>query len=110
MKLKKCFFGTPEVEFLGHICNSTGIRLSTKRTQEVADMPIPTDSSKLRWFLGLCYSFRDYIPEFAWIEQPLNRLASTKKDKNFVWSEIHTKAFNKLKESISKCTQLFYLT
>jgi hypothetical protein len=40
VKLKKCFFGTPEVEFLGHICSSTGIRLSTKRTQAVLDIPI----------------------------------------------------------------------
>ena len=110
VKLKKCFFGTPEVEFLGHIVNSTGIRLSTKRTQAVLDMPIPTDTHKLRRFLGLCNSFRDYIPNFAWMEQPLNKLAATKKNGRFSWLDEHTVAYESLKVAVSRCTQLFFLT
>jgi len=110
VKLKKCYFRSPETEFLGHVANFSGVRLSEKRTQAVLDMPIPIDASKLRRFLGLCNAFRDYIKEYAWLEKPLTKMASTKNDKHFVLTQEHTDAYHRLQKAVSECTQLFYLT
>jgi hypothetical protein len=74
------------------------------------DVPIPRNIHHLKRFLGLVNSFRDFIPNFAQIEKPLNKLSSSKKNFCFNWNYIHDESFNKLKEGVRNCTQLHHLT
>ena len=46
-------FGVPELEFLGHWLDFSGIRPLPSKVQAIKDFPRPTSTTKLRQFLGL---------------------------------------------------------
>ena len=66
----KCVWGATELQFLGHLVNSQGIR---PVVQAIVDFPQPTSLCKLREFLGLINFYHHFIP---YILQPLNTLPS----------------------------------
>ena len=69
----KCVWGATELQFLGHLVNSQGIR---PLVQAIVDFPQPTSLCKLREFLGLINFYHHFIPKGADILQPLNTLPS----------------------------------
>jgi hypothetical protein len=42
LRLKKCFFGLQEMEYLGYTVSAGKISVSTKKVEAVADWPVPT--------------------------------------------------------------------
>jgi hypothetical protein len=65
LKPSKCLFGMVEIEFLGHVFNEFGMRLSDARVQGIIDMPIPNSVKQVRSFIGMVNYFRDFVPELA---------------------------------------------
>ena len=53
MNPNKCAFVLPEIAFLGHRVNASGMFLPIKYTQAVLDFPPPSDRVQLQRFLGL---------------------------------------------------------
>lgn len=53
VKLKKCFFGTQSMEFLGHIVTPDGIRPNPSKIERIAAIRRPQSLTELRVFLGL---------------------------------------------------------
>ncbi|XP_003367099.1 putative integrase core domain protein, partial [Trichinella spiralis] len=53
IRKEKCTFFQREVEYLGHILSSKGIRADPKKTAAIVNMPLPTNIAKLRSFLGV---------------------------------------------------------
>ena len=51
LKKKKCEFAVEETEFLGHLVGRNGIRPDPKKTQAVANWPVPKTATELRSFL-----------------------------------------------------------
>ncbi|KRY56478.1 Uncharacterized protein T03_3767 [Trichinella britovi] len=51
IRKEKCIFFQREVEYLGHILSSKGIRADPKKTAAIVNMPLPTNIAKLRSFL-----------------------------------------------------------
>ncbi|XP_003369038.1 reverse transcriptase family protein [Trichinella spiralis] len=51
IRKEKCTFFQREVEYLGHILSSKGIRADPKKTAAFVNMPLPTNIAKLRSFL-----------------------------------------------------------
>jgi hypothetical protein len=55
LRLKKCFFGLQEMEYLGFIVSDGKISVSTKKFEAVADWPVPTTQKEVRSFVQFCH-------------------------------------------------------
>jgi hypothetical protein len=51
LRLKKCFFGLQEMEYLGYTVSAGRISVSTKKVKAVADWPVPTMQKEVRSFV-----------------------------------------------------------
>jgi hypothetical protein len=60
LRLKKCFFGLQEMEYLGYTVSARKISVSTKKVEAVADWPVPTTQKEVR---SLYYSFSTSMPD-----------------------------------------------
>lgn len=95
-KLSKCSFAGDSVKCLGHTVTSQGVTVDEDKIQAVKDLPVPTDVTGVRSFMGMLNYFRQYIEGFAEISEPLNRL--TRKKVEWEWSDECQAAFQRLKD------------
>jgi hypothetical protein len=51
-KLSKCEFGKSSIHYLGHIISDMGVSTYPEKTQVMCNWPVPTNTTKLRGFLG----------------------------------------------------------
>ena len=93
--ISKCEFDAHEVQYLGLIINTNGIRMDPKKVAAVMEWPVPTSVKDVQGFLGFANFYRRFIPEFSKIAKPLTAL--TKKDVQFIWSDACQAAFLRIK-------------
>ena len=74
MKLRKCHFFTKEIQYLGHILSTKGIKPLPLKTQAIQNMHQPKMSKQVCVFLGLVGYYRKFIKNFAKIAKPLTLL------------------------------------
>jgi hypothetical protein len=124
VKLKKCKFGEREVEYLGHIVGSNGLKPDPKKIEKVKGIKQPETLKEIRSFLGMCSYYRKFIKDFSKIAKPLMVLTKQenwgeeipgtkvgkkkKKDRKIEWTEKQEKAFQELKEKLIKYPILRY--
>ena len=106
MKLSKCHFFAKEIQYLGHILGTEGIKPVPAKTEAIKAMHPPVNSKQVRAFLGLVGYYRKFIRNFAKIAKPLTML--TRMDVKFEWRDTHQDAFVKLKEAIIQAPILRY--
>ncbi|GFQ69102.1 hypothetical protein TNCT_251911 [Trichonephila clavata] len=109
LKISKCIFAKPEVDFLGHHVSASGIRPTSERTQAILDFNRPSTVKQLRKFLGMLNFYRRFLPNAAKHQTKLNDiLVGIKKNKNksIDWDEDSIKAFEYCKEQLSESTTL----
>ena len=94
IKPSKCEWGRNEIKFLGHIVTPEGLKTQPKVTKKVQEFGRPHDKHTVRSFLGLCNYYRNFIPNFALLAVPLNRLLKNKVP--FVWSAECEEAFKQI--------------
>ena len=99
LKRTKCMFSQPNVEFLGHIINNDQVRPIPSKVKSVLDFPDPKNVKELQQFLGLTGYFREYIPEYSTIAEPLPRLL--RKCIGFEWGSAQQQAAQTLKQSLA---------
>ena len=100
LKLSKCEFAQNSIEFLGHLIDGKAVRPPLLKIKAITDYPMPTDRKSVERFHGLVNYLREYIPNFATIAEPLTRLL--RKDKEFLWTDAQTQAFNRFKELLTQ--------
>src|SRR5699024_10864600 len=76
---EKCEFGKDEIEFLGFRIKDGTKRPSDEKTEILANFPVPSSPRLLKGFLGLANFFRNLIPDFAELAQPLFDASNNKK-------------------------------
>lgn len=107
VKLSKCRLGLGAVEYLGHIVDGQGIRLSSARKQGLKDIKAPASTAQVRSFMGLANYFRAFVPNFACISKPLTRLCSPRVP--FRWTDQTQHAFDTIKKAVLEAPLLHHL-
>ncbi|KRY74260.1 Transposon Tf2-9 polyprotein [Trichinella pseudospiralis] len=99
IRKEKFTFFQKEVEYLGHSLSSKGIRADPKKTAAIVNMPLPTNIAKLRFFLGMCNFYTEFVPKLAEMCSPLNQLL--RKEARWNWTGEHTKAVERVKRLLN---------
>ena len=100
LKPSKCHFFQRELVYLGHLVSADGIRPDPKKIQAILDMPIPSDVTGVRSFIGMCGFYRGYVSNFTKICEPLYGLI--KEGVKFKWNEEENKSFERLKQALAR--------
>lgn len=108
---EKCQLGQSEVEFLGHLVSSKGIRPLPHKVTGILECKKPKVVHELRRFLGTINFYRRFLPHAAATEAPLQRLMGPckKRDKTTIsWTPEATEAFQKLKEQLANAALIAF--
>ena len=95
LKIKKCIFGVPHIDYLGMILSPGHIEMDPTELNEIRNWPTPTKVKDVRSFLGFANFYRKFIGDYSNIAHPL--LDLTKKDTPWNWNNFCQNAFNRLK-------------
>ena len=100
LKLKKCAFHKKEVEFLGFIVTTEGVRMDPGKVQTILEWPRPTKVKEVQAFMGFVNFYRKFIKGFSGITKPITTL--TKKDEKFDWTDEREQAFQEIKQKFAE--------
>ena len=106
LKMDKCSFLKKHIQYLGHIVSGDGIKPVPEKLSSIQHMSCPYTPKEVKQFLGLVGYYRKFIPRYADIARPLNAL--TRKDTEFVWTDVCQKSFDLLKAMVFKECILVY--
>ena len=98
LKMKKCDFLKPSVEYLGHGVDKHGLHALPSKVKAIVEAPEPRNVQELRSFLGLLNHYSKFIQNLSSIIHPLNQLLQH--DVTWKWSDDCAKAFKRAKESL----------
>ena len=104
LKLSKCKFMQPTVEFLGYRIDAQGIHAIEKKVEAIRKVPAPVNQHQLRSFLGMINYYSKFISNYSTITHPLNELL--KDGVEWKWSTEQQKSFNQLKDKLSSAPVL----
>ena len=101
LKLKptKCAFGLPEVKLLGYVLNADGITTDPDKVDVIAKLKPPTTVKEVRSMLGMCNYYRNSLPNYATVAEPL--IALTRQNVRFSWDDDKQAAFDELKRLLT---------
>ena len=99
IKLSKCVFDAPHMEFLGMIIRQGEIKMDRKKLEAIEKWKPPTLVKGIRSFTGFANFYRKFILDFSNIITPLNLL--TCKGEPWVWIQLQQRAFECLKHIFS---------
>jgi len=96
INIEKCHFFMKEVEVLGHLLTTKGIKPVPSKIEAIRHWEKPKNISELRSFLGTVGYYRKFIPNFARVVQSLYKLL--RKNEEFSWNQECQGIFNNIKE------------
>ena len=97
-KFSKCEFWLREVQFLGHVVSSEGIKVDPTKIEVVLNWERPRTPTEVRSFMGLVGYYRRFVKDFAKIATPLTKL--TRKNEKFTWNDKCEESFQELKKNL----------
>lgn len=102
-KLSKCEFGRETIAYLGHVITKKGVEVDQEKIKAVKEWPIPTNTKKLRGFLGLTGYYRKFVARYAHLAAPLTSLL---RKEAFLWTPEASVAFAALKDALTSTPAL----
>ena len=106
LKGKKCVLFAQEVNYLGHVITSDGVKTDPKKVEAVALWHPPTSVKQVKSFLGLVTYYSKFIKNFADVCRPLHNL--TRKEVKFEWTDKCQEAFEEIKKRMTASPVLAY--
>jgi len=73
----KCEFFKTELNYLGHVVTSEGVKPDPEKVKAIKNFPIPKNTTDVKSFLGLKGYYRKFIPQFSKTVTPLTELLKT---------------------------------
>lgn len=102
----KCVYRMSELQFMGFLLSEKGIGPTSTKVEAVKNAKQPTVASEVRSFLGLVNFNARFIENLATKAEPLRKL--TRKNAPFQWKTEQEKAFQTLKDDLSKAENVAY--
>ena len=93
-----------DVPFFGHVLTKDGIQPDESKVKLILDWPIPENQKELQQFMGSVNYLSKFLAFLSDLCAPLQPLL--KKDSEFVWTDTHTIAFNRMKAHVSNDVRL----
>ena len=106
IKPQKCHLLCSSVKYLGFTFSAAGVSPDESKFKTVRDWPIPQSVSDVRSFVGFATYYQRFIPNFAELAVPLNKLSE--KYALFQWSKECQEAFDDLKHQLISAPILAY--
>ena len=105
---EKCQFFKKEVDFLGHVVSSDGIRPPAAKVEAIRTYPKPATCSQLLSFLGMLNYYRRFIPKAASMLKPLTDATrgGGAKHRKLDWSAAMEEAFKSARTSLCAAAKL----
>ena len=100
MNPAKSVLGIKEGKLFGHIINKDGVKIDPERVEAIKKIPLPKNVKALQSFNGHINFIRRFIPNLAELMKPMQALL--KKNAKFVWTTEGRKAFESIKNAITR--------
>lgn len=97
-KLKKCQFGSSQVEYLGHVISGQGVAVDSEKIKAILQWAVLKSVKELRRFLGLTGYHRKFVKDYGSIARPLTCLL---RKEQFQWNPAATEAFITLQRAMT---------
>ena len=111
VKLSKCKFCAPEVDYLGHTVGRFGLKMQMKRISAIEGIKLPKTKTDVRSFIGMAGYYRSFIRDFTGIAVPLYSTLKDDQPTNVNISPEFQEAFGQLKQKLRSYPQfLGFLT
>jgi hypothetical protein len=111
-KLSKCFFNVEEVEFLGFIMGSIGVKPDPNRILTIKKWPKPKLFYKVQVFLGFTNFYRRFIHRYSYkaigLTNFLVGIENRRKTGPFIFTLKAKASFEKLKKAFTTALFLIY--
>lgn len=117
LSLEKCEWLKTNITFLGYLVDERGLLPMPSKVDAILEFPPPTDYQTLRRYLGTFSFYRNHIPHFSDIAEPLQSLAtssqpahkqSTKTPIPITLQPHHLQAFTALKKALADSVLLYH--
>ena len=102
----KFVFKPQKLKYCGRILTSEGFLPDTAKVEAISQMLRPCSKTEVRRLLGMINYLGKFLPQLSDVSEPLRNL--TKEQNQFIWSNVHQDAFNKLTQLISEPPLLRY--
>nr|GEV55849.1 putative reverse transcriptase domain-containing protein [Tanacetum cinerariifolium] len=104
VKISKCKFWIPKVQFLKHVIDSKGIYLDLAKIESIKDWASLKTRTEIHQFLGLAGYYRRFFKGFSKIAKSMTKL--TQKNVKFYWGEKEEAAFQLIKQKLCSAPTL----
>ncbi|QRW20576.1 Transposon Tf2-12 polyprotein [Rhizoctonia solani] len=102
--IEKCHFHVKRIDYLGFIILELGIEVDQSKVTDAMNWSTPKNVKNIQEFLGFVNFYRQFIPNFGNMAQPLYNLL--KKDSIWKWEQAEQQSFDGLKKCLTSAPLL----
>ncbi|QRW20379.1 Retrotransposable element Tf2 protein [Rhizoctonia solani] len=102
--IEKCHFHIKKIDYLGFIILESGIEVNQSKVTDAMNWLTPKNVKNIQEFLGFVNFYRQFIPNFGNMAQPLYNLL--KKDSVWKWDLAEQQSFEGLKKCLTSAPLL----
>ena len=106
LNVDKCYFGKPQVPYLGEIVRQDVVKPDPEKFQPVTDIPVPISATELQRVLGMVMYLGRYIPNLSARIAQLRSLLGNESE--WQWHAEQEMAWLGIKETLSRHPGLQY--